>query len=426
MKNSLSLSRYIVIYYIALVFAFFYLMRPDTELPLSLRIVMMGLTFAPVVLNVNLLPFSVLCFYGISSSSFCNVLPSTTSYFVIVVLFFYVFIYKRKGQFLLNSLLVYLYFLLIATLHLDFDISLAWILIALLLADIIRDEKGLLTVFYAFIVVSLFLSILYFVHYGVFIRQYGSNELDLEQSGWINPNSFGAAIGAGAVLSAAYLMRVIELPHTKLLNIVSIVIVAVSFVAITLNASRGAFAAFVIPVIIMLMTTKTKLWVKIIIAVFAIGFVFWMLNSNMFELLMVRMGDETFETGGGRTKVWRMKLSAFFNADNSLYFLIGIGQDGCNNLGRLISTHNDFLTSFIAYGIIGFLLFVYSVFVYPFKIASKSNKKTIALLLLYVFTECLVLEPFFRGKIFVLMYYVFTLKYAMIYSDYTINNPQIR
>ena len=418
-STAVKQNKFLIAYYIILLGAFFFLMRPNAGIPMSIRIGMMALCFIPVFFRMEILPFVVLCFHTISSLSFTQVLPSTISYFVLIVLVLYVF-YRQKTRYVFNALLVLGYFLLMSLIHYDFRDFISWLFIVILLSDMVKDEEDLQYLFYAFLVISAFLSLLFLVHRGEFMIQYGNHDSDLERSSWINSNMFSAAIGAGAVLCVAYFTNCINLFRTVFLNVACTITLVLSFIVIILTASRGAFFAFVVPSALMLFMSKSKLWIKLVIVAVLLFVVVLMIRNNTFELLLARMDENTFETGGGRTEIWQNKLTLFFDKANPLRILFGIGLSACNKLGGTISTHNDFVTVLIAYGLLGLILFGYFVYVYPIKMASKKNKLNVIFLLLYVFIECCVLEPFFRGYIFVAMFYVFVLKYAQIMNQ--INN----
>lgn len=424
--KSLSLKqdkqdRFLIVYYLLLLAAFFFLMRPNSELSMPVRIGMMALCFVPVFLRIEMLPFTVLCFHTISSLSFTPVLPSTILYYVLIVLVFYVF-YRNKTRFFLKAVLVLTYFLLLSLFHYDYRDFISWVFIVILLADMLQDKTDLQHLFYAFLVISAFLSLLFLANRGEFVIQYGDHTSDLERSSWINSNMYSAAIGAGAVLCVAYLTDFLNQSKTFFLTMACVITLVLSFVVISLNASRGAFIAFVVPSALMLLMSKSKLWIKLLFVAIGIFVVVWMFKNNTFELLMARVDEDTFETGGGRTEIWHNKLSQFFSETNPIKLFFGLGLSNCNSLGGHISTHNDFVTSFIAFGFVGLILFVSTVFILPIRLVRKENKLKIIIPMLYLLIECCVLEPFFRGYVFVIMFYVFVMKYAKIMEN-TSNVP---
>ena len=134
---------------------------------------------------------------------------------------------------------------------------------------------------------------------------------------------------------------------------------------------------------------------------------------------MVRMQDDTVDTGGDRTTIWQAKLLEFSELDVATQF-VGIGRRACVALAGFMSTHNDFLTAMIGYGYFGLVLFSLLI-VYPLIKAPKRSKKAIFILSIYMVIECSVLEPIFRGYLFFLMFYMFTLKYVLIERRYLLH-----
>lgn len=417
---SVSKDRLYIIYYMALLVLMFFLMKPNVDISMSIRIGLFGLTFLPVVFRIDLLPFVFLCFYGISSSSFSAVLPSSVEYYLVLVLVFY-FLYKKKSRFVGGALILFAYFFICSLFHLDLTNIISWWLVSILLADMISSKKDLQMIFYAFLIISLFLSILYLIYREEFLVQYGSTSLDVEYSGWINPNVFGATIGVGGVLAMSYLMNFLKFEKNKFFTILSIVVLLLSFIVLVLNSSRGSLLAFALPVVIMLFISKLNLWIKTITLFVVMGFVLLLLlHSNVFDLLFVRLNEDSFATGGNRTIIWENKLNLFFNQSNIFELFFGVGKSATTELGGYISTHNDIITSLIGFGVIGLILFVYYVILYPIKVASKDARALIILFSIYIVIECCVLEPVFRAIPFFMMFYFFVLKYAIIEKNSTL------
>lgn len=421
---SLSLKKRLFAYYLLLLGLCFFIMRPNVFISMPIRVVLLVLCLIPVLFNKRILPFVIVCFYGISSSSFVQAFPTSSYIYLFIVSIFYVY-YSHKTQFVVKAVMVIAYFFMVSLFHLSIEDFLYWLLIVVMISDMVVDIEDLQFLFYAILIVSAFLSIQFLFYADEFLVQYGRAADDMTRSAWTNPNQLSAVIGTGAVLCFAYLSNSIDIGIKNLfLDIVSILVLVLSFVVITLNGSRGAFLAVAITAVSLLSLSKTKLWVKIVFIIVIFLVVIWMLRNNVFELMMARMNEDSLETGGGRLSIWRRKFNLFFMEDNPLYFLFGIGRSACNELGGMISTHNDFVTSFIGYGIVGLIIFVYSVVLYPIKKSCKEKKKTIVCLLLFVIIECSVVEPFFRGLVCIMMYYIFILKYALIKID-NINEKRI-
>lgn len=414
MNLSIQKDKLRIGYYAGLTVLIFTLMNPGVMLPSILRIALLILIFFPVLLKKDDFPFVFIAFYGISTISFTPILPTSDFYYIVIVLLFYL-LSRKKKQFIFNSLPIYGYFLIVSLIHFDYTSSITWILIAILICDMIEKEESLNKLFYSFIIISVFLSILFIVHREEFMVQYSvDGTSDVERSGWTNPNGFGATIAIGGILSVAYLTNTIIFTKSLFKTIVCIITLILTTIVLILNASRGALLAYAVPSVIMLLFSKIKLLHKLIIIVFIILFIGWIYTNNMFELLFVRIADENTATGGGRTEIWQLKIEHFLMKANILNLLFGIGETETVILGRYISTHNDIVTSFVAYGMVGLLLFVYFIFIYPIIKSNKKNRFGVIAMLLYIFIECNVVEPFFRGSIVIVMFYFFILKYGSI------------
>lgn len=409
-------SKAYIFYYLLIGVVIFAIMRPNNDVPGALRVAILGLTLLPAFFRIEFLPFALVCFQGISANSFTPVLPTSCVYYLAIVTAFYAF-YKEKSRFIVGALSFLLYFFVCCLIHSDIQVFLGWILVATMLSDYIRDKSDIENLLYAFMIISLFLSILFLVYREDFIEVYKRFDEEAERSSWINSNIFGGVIAAGGVLSVAYLTDALQLVRTRELQLLSIATVLLSFPVLALNASRGAFLAFVVPSVIMLLLSQLKLIYKVLFVVAVLFFVFWLyVSTDFFDLLLMRMADESFETGGNRTVIWKEKLHSFFRDNNVLHHVFGIGRTANIQLANRMSTHNDFLTAFIGYGIIGLILFI-SFFVLPVIKARKETKIVVGMLTLYMLIECFVLEPVFRGYFFFIMFYFFTLKYAIIDLD---------
>lgn len=411
-KKNLKLA-----YYIVLTVLIFILMTPGVMLPSTLRIALLLLIFFPVIFNVDEFPFVFVTFYGISSISFTPVLPTSDIYYVVIVIAFYLLNKKKnRKRFLINCLSIYVYYLISSLLHFDCTSSLIWLMIAILMCDMIRDENDLERIFYSFIIISVFLSILFIIHRETFMIQYDdTGSSDVERSGWTNPNAFGANIAIGGLLSVAYLTNFLRVTKSKFITITCIITSTLTFIVLILNASRGALLAFIIPSFLMLVCSNIKILYKLLLISLVCFFIVYMYSrSNIFDLIIMRMSEDNAATGGGRTEIWDYKLDIFLMEGNIFDILFGIGETATVNLGMYISTHNDIVTSFIAYGIFGLLLFVYFIFVYPIIKSNKNIRPFVLIMLLYMLIECNVVEPFFRGSIVIIMFYFFILKYVMI------------
>ena len=93
-------------------------------------------------------------------------------------------------------------------------------------------------------------------------------------------------------------------------------------------------------------------------------------------------------------------------------------------MSEFISTHNDILTAFIGFGLVGLILYLYYIIVLPIKNALGRNKITVILMLVYFVIECCMMEPFFRGNIIVVLVNFYIMKYACINSRAELSKTQ--
>lgn len=403
-----------VYYYIVLIVATFFFMRPGQDLSTLMRLLLMAFYFIPTFLNLKLFPFVFVTFCSISRNSFAAILPTTSFYIVIVVLIAYS-LYREKSAFIGKAYLLFFYYLSCSLIYIDYTQDfLLWVPMAILVADMIKTKEDLNNIFYSFLTISLFLSVLFVLNQAEFAQQYGSASLGLETGNWINSNEFGAVIAAGGVLAVGYLTKSLNLENNIWTFLLCGITLAFSFFVLVLNASRGAIFAFSSASAIMLLSSKSKFYLKIVLLIAMGGFIIWMIQNQVFELLSYRMQEDTFDTGGDRTRIWQVKLSLFFDDTNPLHLMFGLSRKGCIELGELISTHNDYVTSLVGFGIIGFIIYTLTILLHPIRLSDRTNRLPILAFMAYFFIESSVVEPFFRGNIVVIMFYFFIIKYAQL------------
>lgn len=411
-KGFLTRNTLFILYYLVLCGIIFLLLRPEVAIPVPVRTALLFLALLPALIKPGFLPFCITCFVTVSDNAFSPILPNQSFYYLIIVFLFYL-IYKRKSRFPLHAFCLYYLFLLLCLLHGEIPEFLAWWLIAIFLGDFLKERTDIANIILAFILASLILSALFLLYKDHFLIDYVRVGMRTERTAWTSVNCFGAVIAAGSVLAVTYLSGILNVDKSKKLTLLSIATLTLSIPTIGLNASRGALLAFIIPSALALLFSNIKVYAKILLILLAAILSYQLVfNNESFELLASRMHDDTFATGGSRTKIWNAKLSAFSQFDSSSR-LFGIGFSSCTDLAGHISTHNDFLTAFIAYGILGLLLFTFLI-AFPLFKAPPKARKALLILSSYMLVECLVLEPFFRGYLFFLMFYIFSLRYAII------------
>ena len=403
------------LYYVALLLLTFFLSKPNVTYSVILRYVYMLAVVAPLFFNKSYTIFAIPLFLGISHGSFVPLLPTTSTYFLVLV-FALSYVQVHVTQNVLWYILGIVYILCVELFSMNpYFECVIWATIAVLLSFSVNTIQDVKRVGLSFTLISLVLGVLFLIFFDEFSDTYAStgNE-DVERSSWINANVFGGIIGCGMVSSVFLLVSAKEWLVNISYKSVCIVVLLLSIVVLILNASRGALSASVISSIILLLSTKIKKRYLFLIFLGLSIFVYILYNAGYFELLELRtLGeDNTTDTAGGRTEIWDAKLNAFTNLP-ILQQLFGVGYDDCVNLVVYADTHNDLVTALCAYGYVGFISFI-ALLVAPIFVARPDKRVVIIGLLVFLTLECVVLSPILRGYFIFFVFYIMIIKYAVI------------
>ena len=400
-----------IIYYVALSLITVLLTHPDSKVGEFYRILYSFAIFIPPILKGKWLPFSLNVFVSVSICSFSPLLPSKTILIVIAALAVGLLSKRIVLSGVKSIIWIFLiYIFLIALLYSDIQELMAYsVLMTLICIGSIgnKDEVSLFAL--SFVFVAIILSLMFLLNFETFLVQYAKEEA-LDRSGWINPNMFGGHLSLG-IVAAYWLFR--SKTANKIWTIILLLSVGVSLLVLIMNASRGALMASVLPIGIMVLFSKMKVGYKIVSLGLGALLVLYAFNNGFFDLLIYRLQDETVRTGGDRFTIWLEKLDAF-NQNGILSVVFGVGQTNCELLGATGSTHNDFVTALLSYGIVGFVLFAIVIFNPLFSTFHHFSIETIAFFTVML-VESLVLEPFFRGYLIYYMFFLFILKYNKHY-----------
>lgn len=385
------------------------------ELSFYLRLAALFILFLSLINNSKWLPFVLTLFWGTSLLSPLPLLPTETYYILLFTTVIWIFNTRRTIIKIEPRILIpVVYFIIMALITmepiLDYTSPLFLIIpIALLVSTFVNEEDDILRLLLALILMSLFLASLYLLRRNDFAETYKSFGID--RSSWTNSNMFGGCIGLGLVCAVGYCLNSFRLNKNRILNMLAITTIVVSIPALILNASRGALLAASMTSVLLLLVSKAKMSYKIIVTTLTIGFAIYLYNSGIFELIETRVGEENLETAGNRTLIWEAKFHAFSDY-GVIPWTFGIGQPRLRYLGVFYSTHNDFVTAIIGYGVIGFILFLYFLYM-PFKLA-KNDKLRMMILTVIFLIEGMVLEPMFRGLLPFYLYYILLYKYSSL------------
>ena len=145
--------------------------------------------------------------------------------------------------------------------------------------------------------------------------------------------------------------------------------------------------------------SRVKTGTKVFTVIGIIVFLVFLYSNQYFDFILSRFAADS-GTGANRTTIWATKLAAFSSDGGILDWIFGIGQrEGVKlGFGSGMSTHNDYLSVLLYYGVIG-LFFLVCTIAYPLMICSKKVRPKIAAYLIYLLVCSMTIEPLARGNI---------------------------
>lgn len=418
MKESIyNKSNIVITIYTAVLIAMILISKPEVEYGMLIRLVLFGAAMLPLLLSPRYIIFSFTCIYAINSTSFCRILPSDAYYYYILI-FIAFFLCERSNKTLKimwKCFVAIIPFYFISLIHGDVQDFQLWWVVCLLFIPFLDNERNLKLLAFSFPIASLVLSLLFLLNQTYFMFSYST---EMDRSGWINANQFGGIIGLGVIVGIALIIKQIKLNVTFKETILLLVCMVVSYIVVVLNASRGAFISTSLTSIILVLMSNIKNRYKILVIVVLVFFAFLLWRSGFFELLMFRMEADTASTAGSRSLIWTEKLDVFFNESTPFQWLVGAGgRAGAEMMGHSrniynMSTHNDFVTAIVGFGIPCSIYYVYLLFYPYFNIPKGHDRNVLGAFMIFLFLESSVLEPMFRGYVSYIMFYVFLFTYS--------------
>lgn len=415
MKARSNKALFILCYYAFLLLAYVLLSRPEIEYSLSFRLLFFAATLMPAIKNTTYFTTSIVCFYSMTYIAFTPILPTSLIYYIPIVLLYYIIHFKSSRN-ITYQIFFLLYYFSICMYYEDYDTFLSSFLIAIIISSFINKDWQLDYIASALMVSSIILSILFYTNMDYYVYAYGSSH-DQDRYGWINPNEYAGAVGCGGVVAMQYLFSNIQ-THRSWLKLLSYITLFVSAIIVVINASRGAAISFGGVLLLFILLSRNRNRYKLISSVFILGVFYFIAQNDYSTFLLSRFEDSSLYTWSGRLVIWKTKLDTFVGDSNILEFLFGVGRVGSIKIPPVISTHNDFLTAFIGFGLVGVILLCI-ILLFPILKASKTNKLPIILMTLYLVLECNVLEPLFRG------YFTFVIFFFYIYKNAIIRKASI-
>lgn len=267
---------------------------------------------------------------------------------------------------------------------------------------------------YAFVLTSIIISIVYALNFDTYAEKYDFTS-ELMRSNYIDPNYQGGAIGMGVIFAIYLLLN--ARAKALWIRVICSVSIIISMVVLFLLASRGALLAVVVGGAFLLLASSAKWPVKISFILLGILLLAYAYSQNYMDLLIVRMQEESLETGSSRTVIWASKLDAFTRDNNILHWLFGIGRMNSLTLGEFKNAiggaafHNQYLAMLVNYGIVGCCMFFY-LMVLPIVKAAREKKMIVFILMLYLAVICMTLEPLTTAFPAYYMFYFYTYIFA--------------
>ncbi len=400
-------DKLIYLYYLVLILLLV-LYTKSASPSIIVRLGYLAALVAPLLNRIAMYPAVILCALCITKHTFAYpLMPMEMYYYVILSLLFAVLsIQKKRNAFkpLFIILLAYLAFNdMFFQGYFSSLTTLLFLMILLFICSVKNIESSSKLFPFAFIVLTLAIS--YWTLFCPEARINSYNKLDdMEQMGWRDPNYMACALGTGLVVSVSELLKVGKSNYYLMLLTTTIVLSVLSLLGL---ASRGVSLAVLISIGTMIYFSNVKKKFKVFTIVSLLIFVLFLYTNQYLEFLIARFNNDD-GTGGNRTIIWATKINAFLYEGNVFNWLFGFGKDGGFNLGynEGNSTHNDFISILINYGVVGAFLFTKAI-TYPLRVCPLRKRPQIAALLLYLLLCSMSIEPICLGNIAYLGFFLY-------------------
>lgn len=407
MKNPILIAYYMILIIILVLWG-----NTEALPPLPLRMIFLLSVVTPLFLKARDYFFIVFFFFVILSGSnhAVSYMPATgLSLIVCALLGALVF---KPANTVYISMPVSFWLLMLLTIVVNYfsnlsfeNLSYAFVLTIIVTSGLITNNSVhiLRTISFSFILLTLILSLEYFIWGNQFTNVVTIGGQDFERSGWSDPNYFSCVLGFGTLISFVHLVNRGKTLRKKIkVFYISIVIISLSVIIAT--ASRGAIISLLAAAISVVMCANTQIRRKLLIISACSILILLCYKLGFFDLLVSRFVNDD-GTAGDRTLIWSTKLSEFANSE-FLSIIFGHGQKGGLLLGfnKLQGFHNDFLAFLVCYGLIGFILFV-SVLLAP--IWKARDKKVALPYVTYMSVICMSLEPMSAGNLIYFYFYIY-------------------
>lgn len=352
-------NKYIYLYYLLLYVVCLSWTNTGMVAPSSvLRLVVTLAIFVPLIKNFWMAPAVIILFVGLRFNSVApfGYIPQSWEiyeYAILVIAILHVAIFRRhRSLFKFTKTQIGLFFFLffVDLLNLQpLTPILLFVLMLYLLYNAIDNESALNLTLFSFVLLTITLSLYYFVFAQEFMVSYYGSES--ERATWIDPNYFGVVLGCGVIISGAYLFSAIKVKLSMAYRVIYIICIVLGFIVITLQASRGAILAVAAALVIQLLFSQTKWYTKTFFIVLSVIGIVYLFRLDYFTLLIDRtLNDDT--AGSGRGGIWASKLGQW---SENFVNILGSGYGSSVSKFRPYNTdcHNEFVSIIINYGLVG-------------------------------------------------------------------------
>lgn len=389
-------NKYIYLYYLFLHLVCLSWTNTGMVAPSSvLRLAVTFAVFAPLVKYIWMAPAVIILFVGLRFNSVApfGYIPQSWAiyeYAILVIAALHNVIYRHhKSLFKFTrtqiGLFLFLFFVDLFNLQ-PFTPIFFYVLMLFVLYNAIDNEITLNLTLFSFVLLTITLSLYYFVFAQEFMVNYYGSES--ERATWVDPNYFGAVLGCGVVISGAYLFSAIKVKLSMEYKVVFAICIVLGFIVITLQASRGAMLAIASALVVQLLLSQAKWYTKIFFIVFSVIGIVYLFRTDYFTLLIDRtLNDDT--VGSGRGAIWASKLGQW---SENLVNILGTGFGSAVTKFRPYNTdcHNEFVSSIINYGIVGALIMLGAILKL---LSSHKNQSFVRSCLLFICVAFVTISP---------------------------------
>lgn len=336
--------------------------------PTVLRLAVTFAVFAPLIRYFWLAPAVIILFVGLRFNSVApfGYIPQSWDFFeglILIIGIISAFVYENKRIFKFSDLQILIFLFLLTVELINFNIVspiLGFLLMLYILYNSIKNDIAFHLAMFAFVVLTITLSIYYFVFANEFIESYYGS--DAERATWLDPNYFGIVLGSGIIISGAYLLNAIKI-KTKMPFVYKctfFLCIILGLIVIILQASRGALLAVVFALLIQLYLSKTPVIYKIYVSLFSILGVVYLFQLDYFTLLVDRTVNDD-GSGSGRGDIWMEKVGDWL-ASITNYIGSGYGASVTQFRPYDMDCHNEVVSILLNYGIMGLMALFYFVY----------------------------------------------------------------